>query len=141
MKKIMSDMQTIERSCPDCRSSLFDRYSSGYDFEYWTFDNKFYFVKCRECGLVYLNPTPLIQRLGEVYPPDYKPFHFNTGKKDIIISVRDFLETRKALELIKYGKINVKKLITNRFSLDEAYKAYKTALENRESLKVVVLNQ
>jgi L-iditol 2-dehydrogenase len=51
------------------------------------------------------------------------------------------LETRRALELIKTGRLEVKELITHRFRLAEAAKAFKTALENRESLKVIVLNQ
>jgi len=51
------------------------------------------------------------------------------------------LETRTALELIKSGKLKVKELITHRFTLADVAKAFKTALENRESLKVIVLNK
>jgi len=51
------------------------------------------------------------------------------------------LETRAALKIIKSGRINVKKLITHRFKLVEAAKAFKTASESKESLKVIVLNE
>lgn len=51
------------------------------------------------------------------------------------------LETRTALELLKTGRINVKELITHRFRLEEAAKAFKTALESKESLKVMVLKR
>jgi len=51
------------------------------------------------------------------------------------------LETRTALKIIKSGRINVKKLITHRFRLVEAAKAFKTASESKESLKVIVLNE
>jgi len=51
------------------------------------------------------------------------------------------LETRTALELINSGRINVKDLITHRFRLVETDKAFKTALENKESLKVMVLGE
>jgi L-iditol 2-dehydrogenase len=51
------------------------------------------------------------------------------------------LETRKALELIKSGRINVKELITHRFSLAEIAEAFKTAHNTRESLKVMVLSR
>jgi len=51
------------------------------------------------------------------------------------------LETRTALELINSGRINVKDLITHRFRLVETAKAFKTALENKESLKVMVLGE
>jgi L-iditol 2-dehydrogenase len=51
------------------------------------------------------------------------------------------LETRIALKLIKSGRINVKKLITHRFKLVDTAKAFKTASENKQSLKVIVLNE
>ncbi|MGQ9538507.1 MAG: zinc-dependent dehydrogenase [Candidatus Bathycorpusculaceae bacterium] len=51
------------------------------------------------------------------------------------------VETREALELIKTGKIRVKELITHRFTLEETAKAFKTALEDKESLKVLVLGR
>ncbi len=51
------------------------------------------------------------------------------------------VETREALELIKSGKIRVKDLITHRFPLDDIAKAFKTALEDKESLKVIVLGK
>jgi len=50
------------------------------------------------------------------------------------------LETRLALELIKSGRLKLKELITHRFRLEEAAEAFKTALENKESLKVIILN-
>jgi L-iditol 2-dehydrogenase len=51
------------------------------------------------------------------------------------------LETRKALELIKSGKLRVKDLITHRFKLVDIAEAFKTALESKDSLKVIVLNE
>ncbi|MEM0008314.1 MAG: zinc-dependent dehydrogenase [Candidatus Bathyarchaeia archaeon] len=51
------------------------------------------------------------------------------------------VETREALELIKSGKIRVRDLITHRFPLEETAKAFKTALEDKESLKVIVLGK
>jgi len=50
------------------------------------------------------------------------------------------LETRLALELIKSGRLKLKELITHRFRLEEAAEAFKTALENKESLKVIIFN-
>ena len=51
------------------------------------------------------------------------------------------LETRTALELLKNGRIRATELITHRYALEEVAKAYETALENKESLKVMVLNR
>lgn len=50
------------------------------------------------------------------------------------------LETKMALKLLESGKINVKKLITHRFKLENTAEAFKTALENKQSLKVIIVN-
>lgn len=49
------------------------------------------------------------------------------------------LETRKALEFIHSGRLHMKNLITHRFKLAQTEQAFKTALESKECLKVVVL--
>ncbi len=51
------------------------------------------------------------------------------------------VETRMALELLKLEKIDVKELVTHRFRLVEAAEAFKTALENKGSLKVMVSSE
>jgi len=50
------------------------------------------------------------------------------------------LETRAALQLLASGKLNVKPLITHRFKLTEAQEAFRTALESKDSLKVIIYN-
>ncbi|MEM2994766.1 MAG: zinc-dependent dehydrogenase [Candidatus Bathyarchaeia archaeon] len=92
---------------------------------------------CRKGGkLCVFAPTEPEKRL-EMSP---KQLFFN--EIQIIPSYStSHLETREALELIRLGKLNVKDLITHRFRLEETAKAFKTAIENKESLKIVVLNQ
>jgi L-iditol 2-dehydrogenase len=51
------------------------------------------------------------------------------------------LETKEALELMTFGELNVKDLITHRFKLVETAEAFKMASESKESLKVIVLNE
>ncbi len=51
------------------------------------------------------------------------------------------LETRNAIKIIKSGRMNVKKLITHSFRLADTAKAFKTASESKESLKVIVINE
>lgn len=48
------------------------------------------------------------------------------------------IETRLALELITMGRLNFKKIITHRFPLSQTSLAFKTAIKNKESLKIVV---
>lgn len=50
------------------------------------------------------------------------------------------IETRKALELIKSGKIKAKELITHRFPLSQTAEAFKIATCSKECLKVIVIN-
>lgn len=96
MQSEMLHIETIETACLNCNSREIDRYSRGYDYEYCTCDNEFYFVSCRACGLVYLSPMPSRESLPKVYPAYYKPFHFNKQKADLILFVRNILESRKA---------------------------------------------
>jgi L-iditol 2-dehydrogenase len=50
------------------------------------------------------------------------------------------LETREASELIRSDRINVKELITHKYTLTQVAKAFKTASQNKNSLKVVVVD-
>jgi len=84
-----------------------------------------------------------------VFAPTEPDKHLQTSPKELFFSEvqiipsysTSHLETRLALELLESGRINAKGLITHRFSLAETAKAFRTALECRESLKVVVLNE
>lgn len=51
------------------------------------------------------------------------------------------VETRMALELLQSGRLRLKDLISHRFRLEETAEAFKVALESKDSLKVVVLNE
>jgi len=50
------------------------------------------------------------------------------------------VETRMALQLIRKKIIDAKKLITHRFPLEEADKAFRTAKESKECLKIVIFS-
>ena len=84
-----------------------------------------------------------------VYAPTHPGEHLKISPKELFFSEIQIIpsystshvETRMALELINSGRINVGELITHRFQLRDAAEAFKTALENRESLKVMVLNR
>ena len=47
-------------------------------------------------------------------------------------------ETRYALRLIKNGSVDIKSIITHRFSLDRASEAFRCAFEGKNTMKVVV---
>lgn len=92
----MAYIQTIERGCPHCGADDREIVAKGLDFEYRTCENEFTFVSCKKCKLVYLNPIPRPELIGDVYPSNYKPFHFHKKKDNFILKVRNILDRRKA---------------------------------------------
>jgi len=70
----------------------------GEDFEYRTSPDIFLAVRCRRCGLVYLNPRPDTRELDRIYPPDYHAFNFSEGEFGFVYNVRRRLEARRLLE-------------------------------------------
>jgi len=84
-----------------------------------------------------------------VFAPTEPGKYFQISPKELFFSEiqiipsysTSHLETRAALELIKSGRIDAKELITHRYPLKEAGKAFETALNNKESLKVIILSK
>ena len=77
---------------------------------------------------------------GEYLPMNPKELFFS--EIQIIPSYStSHLETRTALELIESGRIDAKGLITHRYPLMDTAEAFKTAVKNEESLKVIVLSE
>lgn len=99
-------INTTSRPCPECGGLHKTKVAQGKDYEYHTCNNTFAVVRCTECELIFLDPMPTAEALPSVYPPSYKPFHFNKGKKSLIMHVRDSLDIRKASRFI--GKIATK---------------------------------
>jgi L-iditol 2-dehydrogenase len=77
---------------------------------------------------------------GEYLPLNPKELFFS--EIQIIPSYStSHLETRTALELIESGRIDAKGLITHRYPLIDTAEAFKAALKNKKSLKIIVLNE
>jgi SAM-dependent methyltransferase len=69
----------------------------GEDFEYHTSPDSFLAMRCRSCGLVYLDPRPATSELTRIYPPDYHAFDFSAEKFGFVYRVRRRLEARRAM--------------------------------------------
>ena len=39
------------------------------------------FVQCRQCGLIYQNPRPTLEEIGDHYPPEYEPYAAASGER------------------------------------------------------------
>ncbi len=70
----------------------------GEDFEYRTSPDTFIAMRCRECGLVYLDPRPTATELPRIYPPNYHAFDFSPERFGFVYRVRRSLEARRALQ-------------------------------------------
>ncbi|MBP7055376.1 MAG: class I SAM-dependent methyltransferase [Candidatus Omnitrophica bacterium] len=58
-------------TCAVCGSDRSGVVASGFDYEYWTVDQKFTFVNCLDCGHLYLNPRPIRSEADSIYPKNY----------------------------------------------------------------------
>jgi SAM-dependent methyltransferase len=83
--------------CCVCDADDADPVAVGEDFEYRTSPDLFLAVRCRRCGLVYLNPRPDNCELDRIYPPDYHAFNFSEGEFGFVYKVRRRLEARRLL--------------------------------------------
>lgn len=79
-------------ACAVCGADDAAPLAVGEDFEYRTSDDTFLAVRCRHCGLVYLNPRPAVDELARIYPPDYHAFEFSAARFGLAYAVRRRLE-------------------------------------------------
>jgi SAM-dependent methyltransferase len=70
----------------------------GEDFEYRTSPDSFLAMRCRRCGLVYLDPRPAPSELPRIYPPTYHAFDFSAERYGFVYRVRRALEARRAMQ-------------------------------------------
>lgn len=94
----VSDPLLLEHvDCCLCKVDDVEPIAVGEDFEYRTSPDSFLAVRCRRCGLVYLNPRPANGELGRIYPPTYHAYDFSAERYGLAYGVRRRLETRRLL--------------------------------------------
>ncbi|HEY0323689.1 MAG TPA: class I SAM-dependent methyltransferase [Pyrinomonadaceae bacterium] len=99
--------QPISLSLEAVRCCICDRDDAeplavGEDFEYATSRDSFLAMRCRGCGLVYLNPRPSLDELSRIYPSNYHAFDFSEENFGFVYKVRRRLEARRALSWCKH---------------------------------------
>ena len=72
-----------------------DPVAVGEDFEYRTSPDRFLAVRCRVCGLVYLDPRPSVTAFARIYPPTYHAFAFDEAVSPVVRAIRRRLETNR----------------------------------------------
>jgi len=84
-----------------------------------------------------------------IFAPTKPGEYFQVGLKELLFAEvqiipsysTSHLETKEALELLQSGRLNLKDILTHRFKLADVGKAFKTALESKDSLKVIVVDK
>lgn len=54
-------------------------------------------MRCRGCGLVYLNPRPALSEFERIYPANYHAFEFSEKEFGFVFQVRRRLEAKRLL--------------------------------------------
>lgn len=89
--------------CALCGSEDYSVVLTSEDYRLHTTDEKFDLVRCRRCGLVYVNPRPTKEKMGEFYSRDYY------GKQDrlaeIMVKLLHNMKIQKIMSFKKKGRI------------------------------------
>lgn len=83
--------------CCLCGIEDVDPIGVGEDFEYRTCPDQFLAVRCRRCGIVFLNPRPALESYVQIYPNDYHAFQFQEEEFGIVHKIRRRLEAKRLL--------------------------------------------
>lgn len=92
---IPADIAVEEVRCTVCGGDATDEAARAYDYEYKTSRREWIYVRCRECGLVYVNPRPAVSELGTIYPPHYYSFEETQHERALVSFFRRRLEAMK----------------------------------------------
>ena len=94
-EKASLTLEAVE--CCICETDDAEPLAIGEDFEYQTSPDTFLAMRCKSCGLVYLNPRPSLADLDCIYPANYHAFQFSEEHYGLVYKVRRRLEARRAL--------------------------------------------
>jgi len=94
-------LNLIRVQCCICESDNAEPVGIGKDFEYNTTPDTFLAMRCKSCGLVYLNPRPDISAFGKIYPANYHAYDFSEKEFGIVYKIRSFLEAKRLLSCCK----------------------------------------
>lgn len=92
-----NDLELTFVKCCICENNDATIIGSGRDFEYHTSGETFSVVRCNSCGLIYLNPRPVISEFERIYPPTYHAFNFSEEEFGFPYKARKRIETWRLL--------------------------------------------
>lgn len=90
-------LMMADTSCCLCEQGDAETIGAGEDFEYRTSADEFSAMRCSDCGLVYLNPRPVVSEFARIYPANYHAFEFSEKEFGFVFNVRRRLEAKRLL--------------------------------------------
>jgi ubiquinone/menaquinone biosynthesis C-methylase UbiE len=94
---ISSDLELTFVRCCICETHNATVIGNGQDFEYHTSNKTFSVMRCNSCGLIYLNPRPVISEIKKIYPSTYHAYNFSANNFGFPYTVRSRIETWRLL--------------------------------------------
>jgi fatty acid desaturase/SAM-dependent methyltransferase len=83
-----------EVDCGLCGSSSHEFYAFSYDYEYQTCENRWQFVRCNDCGNVYLRHRPSLADISVIYPKNYYSYHYESQVNPLALKVKKWMDAR-----------------------------------------------
>lgn len=87
--------------CAVCEGLSFAPFARGYDYEIRTCRNEWHFVKCGDCGHVWLNPRPAISTLPLIYPKSYYAYSYDTEVNRFARAAKGWLDSTKLRGIVR----------------------------------------
>lgn len=94
---VVGPLRLVHQACRLCGLEDGEPVAVGEDFEYRVSRDSFVAMRCRHCGLIYLNPRPSVEELDRIYPPTYHAYEFTAENFGLAHRVRCRLEARRVL--------------------------------------------
>lgn len=98
-------------TCCVCGSDEAEPVAAGFDFEYQTTTDDFSMVRCRNCGLWYLNPRPTPAELPTIYPPQYYAYNYDRALHPLAHKAKSWLDERKIRGWLKHLRTNAPRFL------------------------------
>ena len=98
-------LKTEKISCPICNSKSFCHILTTKDFRCSNFKDEFRLVKCKKCGVFYVNPRPVESEIYKFYPENYYSSKIFWGIGNYLIEKITKIYRKRAADLVlKYKK-------------------------------------
>jgi SAM-dependent methyltransferase len=87
--------------CPVCDALGQTTFAVGFDYELMTCRNPWRFVRCSDCGHVWLNPRPALSELPVIYPPTYYAYNYEQTINPIAVRAKRMLDELKIGSILR----------------------------------------